>query len=82
METAAPAGYNLLTAPVSVTVAAVKTGEGDNVSVVDIPVDVPNSTGSELPSTGGIGTTLFYVIGGLLMTGAAVLLITKKRMSN
>ena len=82
VETAAPAGYNLLTAPVSVTVAAVKTGEGDNVTVVDIPVDVPNSTGSELPSTGGIGTTLFYVIGGLLMTGAAVLLITKKRMSN
>lgn len=44
-------------------------------------VKVLNSTGSELPSTGGIGTTLFYVIGGLLMAGAAVVLISKKRMA-
>ena len=41
---------------------------------------VVNKTGSELPSTGGMGTTVFYVIGGLLMAGAAVMLITKKRM--
>jgi LPXTG-motif cell wall-anchored protein len=34
-----------------------------------------------LPSTGGIGTTLFYVVGGTLVAGAVVLLITKKRMS-
>ena len=38
--------------------------------------------GITLPSTGGIGTTLFYVIGGGLMVAAAVLLITKKRMEN
>ena len=42
---------------------------------------VVNQSGTELPSTGGIGTTIFYVLGGLLMAGAAVLLITKKRMS-
>ena len=42
---------------------------------------VVNQSGTELPSTGGIGTTIFYVLGGLLMVGAAVLLITKKRMS-
>lgn len=79
VETEAPAGYNLLTAPVEVKVTAVKNNEGT--AVVDIPSKVENSTGSELPSTGGIGTTLFYVIGGLLMTGAVVLLVTKKRMA-
>ncbi|WP_455501234.1 isopeptide-forming domain-containing fimbrial protein [Gemmiger sp.] len=42
---------------------------------------VENHKGATLPGTGGIGTTIFYVVGGLLMLGAAVLLITKKRMS-
>ena len=45
-------------------------------------VKVENKTGTTLPSTGGIGTTLFYVIGGGLMVAAAILLITKKRMEN
>lgn len=42
---------------------------------------IVNHAGSTLPSTGGIGTTLFYVIGGLMFVGAAVLLVTKKRMA-
>ena len=42
-------------------------------------VTVGNSSGSTLPSTGGIGTTIFYVAGGVLVVGAGVLLITKKR---
>ena len=42
---------------------------------------VVNTTGAVLPSTGGIGTTIFYVVGGILVLGAGVLLITKKRMS-
>jgi len=42
---------------------------------------VVNFTGTLLPSTGGIGTTIFYVVGGLLVAGAGILLITKKRMS-
>lgn len=46
-----------------------------------IAFDVINNTGSELPSTGGIGTTIFYIIGGILVVGAAILLVTKKRMS-
>lgn len=40
---------------------------------------VVNKTGSTLPSTGGIGTTIFYVIGGVLVAGAVVLLVVKKR---
>ncbi|MBR3312958.1 MAG: isopeptide-forming domain-containing fimbrial protein [Atopobiaceae bacterium] len=44
-------------------------------------VQVVNQTGPELPSTGGIGTTVFYVVGGILVAGSAVLLITKRRMS-
>ena len=44
-------------------------------------VEIENNTGTELPSTGGVGTTIFYVIGGLLMAVAVVLLVTKKKMS-
>ena len=45
-------------------------------------VPIENKRGTTLPGTGGIGTTLFYVIGGGLMVAAAILLITKKRMEN
>ena len=44
-------------------------------------LEVENKTGTELPSTGGMGTTIFYVLGAILLAGATVLLITKKRMS-
>lgn len=55
----------------------------DNASVSDgvISVNIQNNKGMTLPSTGGIGTTIFYVVGGTLVAGAVVLLITKKRMS-
>ena len=43
-------------------------------------VFVVNKTGTELPSTGGVGTTIFYVLGGLMFVGALVLLVTNKRM--
>ena len=46
-----------------------------------LSADVVNNKGSELPTTGGMGTTIFYVVGSILVLGAAVLLITKKRMS-
>ena len=43
---------------------------------------VKNSQGFQLPSTGGMGTTLFYAAGGALVMAATLLLITKKRMRN
>ena len=46
------------------------------------PVVVVNKAGTELPSTGGMGTTVFYVLGFALVMGAVVLLVTKKRMSD
>lgn len=70
VEIEAPEGYNKLTASVDVIVNA------ENALVVE----VPNNTGTELPSTGGIGTTIFYVVGGILVVGAAVVLTTRKRM--
>lgn len=52
-----------------------------NISNGELEVTVENFSGAELPSTGGIGTTIFYALGGLLAVGAAVFLVTKKRMS-
>ena len=45
-------------------------------------VGVRNSKGSTLPSTGGMGTTIFYIVGAVLVAGAALVLITKKRLAN
>ena len=61
----------------------VKTDEeGNEVLMAANPVRVQNMTGAELPSTGGIGTTIFYVLGGILVVGAGILLVVKKRMSS
>lgn len=91
-ETKAPAGYNRLTAAVRFEITATYSDAGDSCTSAtatvnndpqpSVSVSVRNNKGSTLPSTGGIGTTLFYVIGGGLMAVAAVLLVTKKRMNN
>ena len=78
VETKAPAGYNRLEEPAELTVAGSTT---DTTKLSNI-AKVPNSTGTVLPSTGGMGTTIFYVLGAVLVLGAVVLLVTKKRMSN
>lgn len=81
-ETLAPAGYNLLTEMVKVTI-----GENGVITVGDsaeakTEVSVINQAGTVLPETGGMGTTLFYVLGSILVLGAGILLVTKKRMSS
>lgn len=91
-ETKAPAGYNRLTAAVRFEITATYNDAGDNCTSAtatvnndpqpSVSVSVRNNKGSTLPSTGGIGTTIFYVIGGGLMAVAAVLLVTKKRMNS
>lgn len=94
-ETKAPGGYNALTAPVEIKiidntydVAGNHISHQPNVVVngsnacSGVGFEVANNVGTTLPGTGGIGTTIFYVIGGGLMVAAAILLITKKRMEN
>ena len=53
-----------------------------NADKSELATKVVNKSGSTLPETGGIGTTIFYVVGVILMLGAGVLLVTKKRMSS
>ncbi|MBQ8008948.1 MAG: SpaH/EbpB family LPXTG-anchored major pilin [Bacteroidaceae bacterium] len=108
VETEAPAGYNLLKDPITVTITATEGSDVANVTYASagntmqnavitlsptndpttttssthpqvIP-DALNQSGVELPSTGGIGTTIFYVAGSILVLAAAILLITKRRM--
>ena len=93
-ETAAPAAYNKLAGAITVVLDSntddAQGNDGlkqinatiqlkqDGTSVDEI--EILNQSGTELPSTGGIGTTIFYVVGSILVIAAGVLLITKKRM--
>ncbi len=90
-ETEAPNGYNKLANDIEIEITANPTLQGPNWEVKKDNVlltqpngiyefTVENNMGATLPSTGGIGTTIFYVVGGSLIAGAVVLFITKKRM--
>ena len=94
VETTIPNGYNAWDA-VAFTVSATHDVNADNpqltaltggdlftgsVSAGTLTATIENKSGRELPSTGGIGTTLFYVIGGLMVAGATVVLVSRKRM--
>ena len=81
-ETKAPDGYNVLADPITIVIGdnGVVNGTAEAPQGVN-EVKVLNQTGSVLPSTGGIGTTIFYVLGTILVLGAGVLLVTRKRMS-
>lgn len=85
-ELKAPDGYNILDDEVKVTINWDPTTETFTYgNAVDSDgaarITVVNQIGSELPSTGGPGTILLYVIGGIMLLGAAILLITKKIMT-
>ena len=85
-EIKAPDGYNMLTEELKVTITWNEetklfeyTGATDENGVAR--VTIINQAGTELPSTGGTGTTIFYLVGGILVLAAVVLLVSKKRMS-
>lgn len=79
-EIKAPDGYNKLAVDVEVKIEPTKDSTGSSMSLAAVTAKVENKSGSELPSTGGMGTTIFYVLGGILVAGAVVLLVIKKRM--
>lgn len=72
IETAAPAGFNKLANPTNATVTA------DNA----LQVEIANNSGLELPSTGGMGTTIIYIAGALLLIGAGITLVVRRRAKN
>lgn len=87
VETSTDTGYNLLDGPVTVTITDTTTDpsapthalttSGGN--LVDGVIVIENNSGTVLPSTGGIGTTIFYVVGGLLAVGAAIILVSRRK---
>ena len=79
-ETESPAGYNLLTTDPSVTVSAPTTDNSNHPIGVSVTAEIGNSSGSTLPETGGIGTTIFQVTGAMLLIGAGVILFVRRRM--
>lgn len=82
-ETTPPAGYSACD-KTEIVISATHDGNRVNLESSKLSTTIINKKdgGITLPSTGGIGTTLFYVVGGGLMVAAIVLLVTKKRMEN
>lgn len=84
-ETSAPKGYNKLAKRIKVvinddgTLIVDNKDRDENNSLIN-QVNVENKTGTVLPSTGGAGTTMIYLIGGALVLGSGVVLVTKRRV--
>lgn len=89
VETKAPDGFNKLTAPIVIKITKSTTGNEEDwtlskndVKEEDKIIDVENSTGSMLPSTGGMGTIAFTVVAVLLVLGVAVSFIRDRKKEN
>ena len=93
-EVKAPAGYNLLSDPVTFKITADYNADGSELqsgmptvvvgtgtASTTLSTNIVNKQGNTLPTTGGIGTTIFYVLGSILVLGAVILLATRRRMS-
>lgn len=85
-ESEAPAGYNKLGADLDVVITSTYddkalTAEYEINDEEPATIEVENKTGGLFPETGGIGTVIFYTVGGLLMLAAVVFLVSKKRMA-
>lgn len=83
-ETEAPQGYNKISEPIKIVVGTNDDGKQKitvkNETVTE--VGVQNNSGSLLPSTGGMGTTLIYVVGSILVLASAIVLFSKKKEGN
>ena len=76
-ETEQPKGYNKLASPITVVIEADGKIKIDT-SYVSV-VEVENKTGTILPSTGGMGTTIIYIVGAILVIGSGIVLLSKKK---
>lgn len=85
-EIEAPKGYNKLAAKITIIIDEYGNLTVNGKNTIDnkpiTEVDVENKTGTVLPSTGGAGTTMIYLIGGALVLGSGVVLATKRRVKN
>ena len=86
-EIKAPEGYNILNSRVKVEIKndnLTTTMDADETTWTNEKggVNIVNNTGTELPSTGGIGTTIFYIAGSLLVAGAIVFFVVRRRMNS
>ena len=94
-ETKSPDGYHMIAGDVTFTVSTdgvTATGDGydldtetkdiGGVEVTVYTIRIQNSAGEELPMTGGIGTTIFYILGSLLVIGCGIVLVSRRRMGN
>lgn len=88
-ETKAPNGYNLNPDAVKITITATAKADTTDIESVSLKQDdaaateisIRNNSGTLLPLTGGIGTVMFYVVGGILVVGVVIILITRMRVS-
>ena len=76
-ETEQPKGYNKLASPITIVIETDEKVKLDG-SYVNV-VEVENKTGTILPSTGGMGTTIIYMVGAILVIGSGIVLLSKKK---